>query len=44
MKYIIGKDRKQTAIFPVSMEEAIEAEHEVRVIDLFVDSLDIEKN
>ena len=43
MKYIIGKDRKQTAIFPVSMEEAIEAEHEVRVIDLFVDSLDIEK-
>ena len=25
------------------MEEAIEAEHEVRVIDLFVDSLDIEK-
>ncbi len=42
MKYIIGQDRNQTTMFPVSMEEAIEAEHEVRIIDLFVDSLDIE--
>lgn len=43
MKYIIGKDRQQTAIFPVSMEEAINKDHEVRIIDLFVDSLNIEK-
>lgn len=43
MKYIIGNDRKQTAIFPLSMEESIDKDHEVRIIDLFVDSLDIEK-
>lgn len=43
MKYIIGKDRSQTAIFPISMEEAIDQDHEVRIIDFFVDSLDVEK-
>jgi len=43
MKYIIGKDRTQTAIFPVTMEQAIDQDHEVRIIDLFVDSLDVEK-
>lgn len=43
MKYIIGKDRTQTAIFPVTMEQAIDQGHEVRIIDLFVDSLDVEK-
>jgi len=43
MKYIKGKNRQQTALFPVSMEEAIDKDHEVRIIDLFVDSLDIEK-
>ena len=43
MKYIIGKDRNQAAIFPVSLDEAIDQDNEVRVIDLFVDSLDIEK-
>ncbi|MDA3904670.1 MAG: IS1182 family transposase [Bacteroidales bacterium] len=42
MKYIKGKDRKQTAIFPLSMEEAIDNDHEVRIINLFVDSLNIE--
>ena len=43
MKYIIGKDRTQTAILPVTMEQAIDRDHEVRIIDLFVDSLDVEK-
>jgi len=43
MKYIKGKDRKQMAIFPVSMEETIDNNHEVRIIDLFVDSLNIEE-
>jgi len=42
MKYIIGQDRKQTALFPISMDEAIDQNHEVRLIDLFVDSLDAE--
>jgi hypothetical protein len=41
MKFIIGKDRKQVALFPVSLEESIEAENEVRVIDFFVNSLDL---
>ncbi|MBU4511748.1 IS1182 family transposase [Patescibacteria group bacterium] len=43
MKYIIGQDRNQTAIFPLSMEAAIDQDNEVRIIDLFVDSLDVEK-
>jgi hypothetical protein len=41
MKYIIGKDRTQTAIFPLTMDQAIDQDHEVRIIDLFVDSLDV---
>src|SRR5680860_1593695 len=43
MRFIIGKDRKQAALFPVSLEESIEIENEVRAIDLFVNSLDLEK-
>ena len=39
MKFIAGKDRQQTSIFPVSLEEAIDSDNEVRIIDLFVDSL-----
>jgi transposase len=42
MKYIKGQDRNQMALFPVSMDEAIEQDHEVRIIDLFVEALDIE--
>jgi transposase len=41
MKYIIGNDRKQLSIFPVSLDEAISIDNEVRIIDLFVDSLNI---
>lgn len=43
MKYIIGKNRSQTAVFSISMEEAIDQDNEVRIIDLFMDSLDVEK-
>jgi hypothetical protein len=43
MKFIIGKDRKQAALFPVSLEESIEIENKVRAIDLFVNSIDLEK-
>ncbi len=39
MKFIKGQDRKQTYLFPVSLEESIEADNEVRLIDLFVDTL-----
>jgi len=41
MKYIKGQDRSQTSIFPVSMEASIGQNNEVRIIDLFVDSLAI---
>lgn len=43
MKYILGKDRNQTTIFPISLEHAIDQDNEVRILDLFVDTLDIEK-
>ncbi|SKB54065.1 Transposase [Salegentibacter salinarum] len=43
MRFIIGKDRKQSALFPVSLEESIGIENEVRAIDLFVNSLDLAK-
>src|SRR5690625_1664063 len=37
MKYIIGKDRNQFEMF--CLEERIEKDNEVRMIELFVDSL-----
>lgn len=39
MKFITGKDRRQTHLFPVSLEESIGSDNEIRLIDLFVDSL-----
>jgi len=39
MKFIQGQDRHQTILFPVSLEQAIDPDNEVRIIDLFVDSL-----
>ena len=43
MKYIIGIDREQTSAFPISLEASIDQNNEVRTIDFFVDSLDVEK-
>lgn len=43
MKYITGQDIKQTFLFPVSIDEAISQNNEVRIIDLFVDSLSLEE-
>jgi transposase len=39
MKYIIGKDRTQIPLFASSLDEAIAQDNEIRLIDLFVDSL-----
>lgn len=39
MKNIKGQNRHQTLLFPVSLEESIDPDNEVRVIDVFVDSL-----
>ena len=42
MKYQQGQDREQLHIFPVSMEAAISHDNEVRMIELFVENLDME--
>ena len=41
MKYIIGQNRTQLNIFPVSLDESISKDNEVRIIDVFVESLDV---
>ena len=41
MKFIQGLNRNQINLFPVSLDESIEPGNEVRIIDLFVDSLSI---
>jgi transposase len=43
MKYIKGQNRSQTYLFPVSLDDAISADNEVRLIDVFVDSLALER-
>jgi len=42
MKYIQRQNRSQTYLFPVSLDDAIDADNEVRLIDVFVDSLALE--
>ena len=42
MKYIQGQNRSQTYLFPVSLDVAISEDNEVRLIDVFVDSLSLE--
>ena len=39
MKYIIGQDRNQIPLFASSIELCIDPNNEVRLVDLFVDSL-----
>ena len=43
MKYIKGVNRDQISLFPVSLQDMIEPDNEVRVIDCFVDSLELSK-
>jgi len=42
MKFIKGHNRTQINLFPVSPEHAIDEDNEVRIIDLFVDSMSLE--
>lgn len=42
MKFIQGENRTQTSIFPISLDESIDQDNEVRFIDLFVESLSLE--
>src|SRR5215207_1567423 len=41
MQYIKGTDRTQAILFPRSLDEIIDTDNEVRLIDLFVDSIDL---
>ena len=42
MKYIHGQNRAQTYLFPVTLDDAISEDNEVRLIDVFVNSLALE--
>jgi len=42
MDYIEGTHRDQTVLFPESLEEYVAGENPVRVIEAFVESLDLE--
>lgn len=42
-KFIQGQNRTQTSLFPISLDDAIDLNNEVRIIDLFVDSLNLKE-
>ena len=41
MKFIQEQDRFQTSLFPVSLDATIDQDNEIRLIDLFIDSLEL---
>ena len=41
MRFTQGQDRTQTHLFSISLHQSIAKDNEVRLIDLFVDSLDL---
>jgi transposase len=41
MKFIQGQNRTQTFLFPISIDQSIAHDNEVRLIDMFVDKLDL---
>lgn len=43
MGFVQGESRQQGALFPVSLDELIPEAHLVRVIDLWVGSLDLQR-
>jgi len=43
MQYIKGKNREQLVLFPTTLDDVIDEDNEARFIDLFVESLDLEK-
>ncbi len=42
-RYVEGEDRSQATLFPESLDEYIGADNPVRVVDVFVDELDLRK-
>ena len=43
MAYIVGKDRNQVSIVTMSLNELIDDDNPARVIDSYVDSLDLKE-
>jgi len=43
MAYINGENRGQAVLFPASLDEYIDDENPIRIIDVFADTLDIER-
>jgi len=41
MQFIQGKNRTQSILFPKSLEQIVEPDNEVRIIDLFVESINL---
>src|ERR1700749_259643 len=41
MGHVVGRSRDQLALFPTTLNDAVGADHPVRVIDPFVDRLDL---
>ena len=41
MQFIQGKNRTQSILFPESLDQIIDQSNEVRMIDLFVESINI---
>ena len=41
MHYIQGQNREQSVLFPQSLDQVVSGDNEVRIIDLFVESISI---
>ena len=42
MQYIQGNHRNQAVLFPKCLDELVDQDNEVRIIDLFVESINLE--
>jgi transposase len=42
-RYVEGEDRSQATLFPETLDEYIAADNPIRVVDVFVDELDLRK-
>jgi hypothetical protein len=40
-RFIEGRERDQATLFPERLDEAIDTENSVRVVDAFIDALDL---
>jgi transposase len=40
-RFIEGRDRDQSTLFPERLDDAIDADNPVRVVDAFIDALDL---